>query len=203
MDMEDQSEIDYQLDLDEDSSVIFDIPEEILEIDQDFGSDSGSLGYLDEDDGSLEPDGSDSGDGSGDNNLPEIITQLQDQLLKGYTLPPCPTQAPRQHGLSKAETLSLHHYVAWTESNGTVKAYNSHARVLTEATKEEILSLHKVRQLALDLAGLRPSFVDMCPKSCMAFTGSSQSEPNCTYSHKGNVCNESRYQPHQHLPGLN
>jgi hypothetical protein len=56
MDMEDQSEIDYQLDLDEDSSVIFDIPEEILEIDQDFGSDSGSLGYLDEDDGSLEPD---------------------------------------------------------------------------------------------------------------------------------------------------
>jgi hypothetical protein len=61
MDMEDQSEIDYQLDLDEDSSVIFDIPEEILEIDQDFGSDSGSLGYLDKDDGSLEPDGSDSG----------------------------------------------------------------------------------------------------------------------------------------------
>jgi hypothetical protein len=125
--------------------------------------------------------------------LPEIIVQLQKQLLKGYTLPPCPTLAPGQQTLSQAEILSLQHYIAWTESNGTVKAYNAHAQVLAKATQEEILSLYKARKLALKLTGLKPCFVDMCPKSCMAFTGDSHSQSTCSYSHNGKDCNEPRY----------
>ena len=129
--------------------------------------------------------------------MPEVIIQLQEKLLREYTLPPCPDQAPPQPDLSRAEILSLHHYIAWTESNGTVKAYDAHAQVLSQATEEEILSLHKVRQLALDLAGLTPSFVDMCPKSCMAYTGDFESNTMCTHSNKGKECNEPRYHPQQ------
>jgi hypothetical protein len=47
--------------------------------------------------------------------------------------------------------LSIQHYLAWTETHGTVKAYGAHAQVLAEATQEEILSLYKVRQLAMDI----------------------------------------------------
>jgi len=81
--------------------------------------------------------------------LPDVVIQLQKDLLGDYTLPPCPDKAPPQYVLSRAEKLSLQHYFAWTESHGTVKAYNAHARVLAGATKEEILSLFKVRQLAV------------------------------------------------------
>ncbi len=211
MDVEDHAEPDDQSDIDDDKSVIFNPPEEILDCSLDSRSDAGSsssqLGFLDDDDGFLEPDYSapdkaahvpSGGDGrSVDDNLLEIIIQLQNQLLKGYTLPSCPDVAPLQHTLSRAEMLSLQHYLAWTESHGTVKAYNAHAKVLSEATREEILSLYKVRQLAQDLTGLKSSFVDMCPKSCMAFTGDSQSHSTCSYSHNGKDCNEPRYRPQQ------
>ena len=82
-------------------------------------------------------------------------------------------------------------------SMAAVKAYNAHALVLSHAIKEEILSLHKVRKLALDIAGLTTSFVDMCPKSCMAYTGDFESNTFCTQSKKGKVCNEPPYQPQQ------
>jgi hypothetical protein len=71
--------------------------------------------------------------------------------------------------------------------------YNAHAQVLAEATQEEILSLYKVRKLALKLTGLKPCFVDICPRSCMAFTGDSHSQSTCSYSHNGKDCNEPRY----------
>ena len=200
MDMEDPSESDYYWDLGGDGHAIFDIPEEVLETAEDSDSEHGSADEQYYDDGSAELDDAElygSTESGGDGNVPEIITQLQQKLLKGYTLPPIPEQAPSRPDLSRAQRLSLHHYFAWIESNGTVKAYNAHAQVLSQATEEEIFSLYKVRQLALDLAGLTPSFVDMCPKSCMAYTGDSESETMCTHSHKGKVCNEPRYLPQQ------
>ena len=100
-----------------------------------------------------------------------------------------------QHTHSQTEILSLKHYLAWTESNGTVKVYNAHAQVLTEATQVAILSLYKARKLATKLTGIKPCFVDMCPKSCMVFTGKFQSQSTCSYSHNGKVCNEPCYQP--------
>lgn len=159
----------YLFDLDEDRLALFDIPEEIFpETPQNSDSDDNGLyDNLGDDGGILEPDDlapTSSGDGSG-RNVPDVIIQLQEKLLKGYKLPPYPDQAPSQPALSPAEIWSLHHYFAWVEFNGTVKAYNAHALVLSHATKEEILSLHKVRKLALDLAGLTTSFMDMYPKA--------------------------------------
>ena len=165
----------------------------------DFGGDNGSLEPcgLPDDSAQYEAPYEPPSGGGNSGNLPEIIIQLQKQLLKGYTLPPCPTQAPVHHTLSEAEILSLKHYLAWAESHGTVKAYNAHAKVLTEATQVVILSLYKARKLASKLTGIKPCFVDMCPKSCMAFTGKFQSQSTCSYSHNGKVCNEPRYQPNR------
>jgi hypothetical protein len=183
-----------------DSSVMFDFPEETMEAARDSGSESG---YLDDNDSSLGLDddyqamrGSSEtviSDGDRHCNMPDVVIWLQKQLLRGYTLPPCPDEAPLRPMLSREQILSLQHYLAWTDSHGTVKAYNAHAQVLAEATQVEILSLYRVRKLALKLTGLQPTVVDMCPKSCMAFTGDSQSELTCSY--KG--CNERRYQSQQ------
>ena len=190
---------------DDDSSVIFNIPEETMGAPLGSGSESDPLEYDLDDDSNLKdldeaiPGSSSHVDyyGSDDGDLPGVITQLQKELLKGYTLPPCPVEPPWQCTLSRAETLSLKHYLAWTESHGTVKAYNAHAQVLAEATEEEILSLYKVKQLAMTLTGLKPSFVEMCPRSCMAFTGKFKDQSTCSYSHNGKDCNVSRYKPTQ------
>ena len=182
LDMEYQSEPYYHyLDLDGDDHAIFDIPEEVLESAQDFASEHSSADEQYDDDSSSELHYEElyGPTKSRDGNVPEIISQLQEKLLKGYTLPPIPEQDPPKPDLSRAQRLSLHHYFAWVESNGTVKAYNSHARVLLQATGEEILSLHRVRQLALDIAGLTPQFVEMCPKSCQAYTGDFESDVMC------------------------
>ena len=111
----------YLLDVDEDRLALFDIPEEILsETPQDCNSDDdGSDDNLGGGSGGiLEPNdlaSTSSGDGS-DRNVPDVIIQLKEKLLKGYKLPPYPAQAPSQYALSPAEILSLHHYVAWVES---------------------------------------------------------------------------------------
>jgi len=126
-------------------------------------------------------------------SLPDSVIQLQKELLGDYMLPSCPTQAPLQHPLSKAEELSLQHYFAWTDSHGTVKAYNAHAKVLAEATTEKILSLYKVRQLAMNLTKIKTSFIHICPKSCMAFTGKHQSDTICSH----NNCGELWYKSHE------
>jgi hypothetical protein len=76
----------------------------------DFGPDSGQLDDLRDDDDYLEPDDSLEPDGSapyqgssdsdnedGSEDLPDIIIQLQEKLLNGYTLPVCPSEAPLQH----------------------------------------------------------------------------------------------------------
>jgi hypothetical protein len=190
-------------DAEDDSSVIFNIPEETMGAPLGSGSESDPLDYDLDDDSNLEgpdeaiPGSSPMDYGSSDGDLPDVIRQLQKELLKGYTLPPCPVEPPQQRTLSWAEKLSLKHYLAWTESHGTVKAYNAHAQVLAEATEVEILSLYKVKQLAMTLTGLKPSFVEMCPRSCMAFTGKFKNQSTCSYSHNGKDCNESRYQPTQ------
>jgi hypothetical protein len=192
-DMEDQSESDQE--------DLFNFLEESLEATLRSGSESSEP-----DDHFEDPDvhralygSSEAGDGNYNGNLPNVIMQLQKQLLKEYILPPCPAMAPLQWTLDRAETLSLQHYLVWTESHGTVKAYNAHARVLAEATKEEILSLHRVKQLAMNLTGLKPLQVDMCPKSCMAYTGNFQSDLTCSYGHKGrdSGCSERRYKSAQ------
>jgi hypothetical protein len=128
--------------------------------------------------------------------MPDVIKQLQKQLLNGYLLPPCPAEPPQQHSLSRVETLSLKHYLAWTESHGTVKAYNSHAQVLAEATMEEILSLYKVKQLAMNLTGIKPSFVEMCPKKLHGLYWKFQTQL-LAHTVNGKDCNEPCYKSPQ------
>ena len=134
MDMGGQSDSDQE----DNSSVLFDIPEETMQT-LGSGSESGQLDEPDDYDGFLPDDlatyesyqgvygSSSSGVGIHDGDLPHVIIRLKEQLLNGYTLPPCPTEPPLQRTLSRAETLALKHYIAWTESHGTVKAYDAHA----------------------------------------------------------------------------
>jgi len=126
--------------------------------------------------------------------LPDAVLELKRKLLGDYSLPNPPVGMTVPHVLSRAEELSLQHYIAWAESQGTVKAYSSHAKVLEEATGTKILSLYAARKLTERLTGLSPSFIDMCPRSCMAYTGDFQSQTFCTHSHDGKICNEPRYQ---------
>ena len=129
-------------------------------------------------------------------DLPEVIKRLRKQLLNGYTCPNHPPlEDPRGRSLTKAEELSLKHYMAWVDSRGTVKAYGFHATVLYQATGIEILTLYAVRKLAIELTGLSSQMVDMCPKSCMAFTGEFKDLQFCTYIRgKGlGPCGQPRY----------
>jgi hypothetical protein len=114
--------------------------------------------------------------------LPEVIKKLQVQLLAGYTHPNHPPiHDPRGCSLTESEELSLKHYMAWVDSHGTVKGYRLHAQVLQNATNIEILSLYLVRKLVIELTGLTSQLVDMCPKSCMAFTGEFKDLCFCIY----------------------
>ncbi len=126
---------------------------------------------------------------------PRIIQKLRMQLLNGYTLSNHPSFSPRESLLTPDEKLSLKHYIAWVDTHGTVNAYNAHAKVLKEATGQKILSLHMVRKLAMNLTDLLSQVVDMCPKSCMAFTGEFKDCNSCPYIHDKHhgACGEPRY----------
>lgn len=95
-----------------------------------------------------------------------------------------------------SERLSLQHYVAWRKSNGTVQGYKLHAAVLHNATATKILPLSKVKKLAESLTGFISRKIDMCPRSCIAYTGPYKQMDRCPYIHqnaKGQPCNEARY----------
>ncbi|KAF8333783.1 hypothetical protein F5887DRAFT_893111, partial [Amanita rubescens] len=125
---------------------------------------------------------------------PREREMLQQKLKGEYT---CPTDVPlglippRQ--LSVTERLSLQHYIAWQKSNGTELAYILHAQVLQDATNVEILSLKLAKKLAMDLSGMRPQKIDICPNSCIAYTGVYESLANCPYIKDKKKCNEPRY----------
>jgi Transposase family tnp2 len=134
-------------------------------------------------------------------DLPDVVKRLRKQLLSSYTQPIYPPiDDPRECSLTPAEQLSLKHYVGWVDSRGTVKAYAIHAKILQEATGLEILSLYMARKLAIERTGLSSQLVDMCPKSCMAFTGEFKNLRSCNYirdKRKG-PCGELRYDKKDH-----
>ena len=126
--------------------------------------------------------------------LPNTLVELRKRLLGDYVLP---TEPPHQSAgvrtLTASEILSLQHYVAWRKSNGTVYAYKLHANVLAMASKMEILSQHHAKMLAQILTDFVPRMVDMCPRSCIAYTGVYESLKKCPYVHGKDICNEQRY----------
>ncbi|KAH8978361.1 hypothetical protein EDB86DRAFT_3090785 [Lactarius hatsudake] len=123
------------------------------------------------------------------------------KLLSDYTPPNHPpVDDSRGRSLTPDEELSLKHYIAWVDSRGTVKAYRLHAQVLQEATGTEILSLYMVQKLAVELTGLSSQLVDMCPKSCMAFTGEFKDLRSCIHIRDKRLgpCGEPRYDKNGH-----
>jgi hypothetical protein len=123
--------------------------------------------------------------------VPDVVARLQRQLLAGYTPPIYPPIDDSRGGtLTESEELSLKHYMAWVDSHGTVKAYRLHAEVLQKATDIEILTLYMVRKLAMKVLGLSSQMVDMCPRSCMAFTGDFKHHCTCIHICDNHVCGE-------------
>src|ERR1700723_1363955 len=116
-------------------------------------------------------------------DLPSTVQELQHDLLGEYKLPDSPpSTVPGPRPLSDSERLSLKHYVAWKKSNGTVLAFKLHAEVLHQATGVEILALYSVQKLATALTELKPLQIDMCPKSCMEYTGTFAGLESCIHS---------------------
>lgn len=124
------------------------------------------------------------------------LQALKKELLGDYRTP---SEAPSEPfilpELDDVQKLSLKHYSAWQKSNGTVKAYTLHASVLAEATGTEILSLYKVEALAESITRLHPRSIDICPKSCIAYTGKYSHLDKCPYisSATRKECNTPRY----------
>ncbi|PPR07819.1 hypothetical protein CVT24_002892, partial [Panaeolus cyanescens] len=127
--------------------------------------------------------------------LPDCVRSLQQDLIGNHQPDTKPTSPPLRKVLDPTEILSLQHYIAWRNSNGTVHAYNEHRRVLADATGKDILSLHNVRTLALEIAKLEPKRIDMCRRSCMAYTGPNADLDRCPYVHgkEKHPCNEPQF----------
>lgn len=136
----------------------------------------------------------DDGDSETYFNLPSSLEELRTKLLRGYSTPAeCPDTVSAPKELTSSEMLSLKHYIAWKKSNGTVLAYKLHAQILQHATDVEILTLHSVKKCAATLADFEPDKIDMCPKSCIAFTGEFEDMKFCPYVRAGKQCGELRY----------
>jgi hypothetical protein len=56
-----------------------------------------------------------------------------------------------------------------------------HAAVLEKATRTRILSLYLANKLAISLTELTPIRTDMCPASCIAYTGHYENSVTCPY----------------------
>lgn len=124
---------------------------------------------------------------------PDEVKKLQKELLGDYKLGSIPGTTSSVRELTPQELLSLQHYSAWHKSRGSVLAYKLHAELLTMSTQIPILSLKQVRSLAQELTELYPVHIDMCPKSCIAYTGDYKNLLSCPHVHNKKMCNLPRY----------
>jgi hypothetical protein len=128
-------------------------------------------------------------------SIPPELLLLREQLKNNYKPPPepkAPVHSVRK--LTDSEKLSLQHYLIWKKSNGTVNAYHYHGKLLESVTGTTILSLHMARKLAGELTQYKPTKINMCPQSCIAFTGQYKNYIYCPYKNsKGVVCNQPHY----------
>ncbi|KAI0354178.1 hypothetical protein OH77DRAFT_1504872 [Trametes cingulata] len=104
----------------------------------------------------------------------EIIDQLRNPLTR------CPSLTPD-------ERLSIRLYLA--DSQGADKIYaDTRTAILERHPEDDILSLHLVKKKVAELTGVCALTHDMCPKSCMAYTGPWAALDKCKF------CEESRYE---------
>ena len=176
-----------------DANDFLDLPEDDVQVQEDEGPHCGiGMDLEDEIHGNSQEE--EDGHYTLSHTYPRERDVLQQELKGEYT---CPDEAPLglnpPRELNIDEKLSLQHYIAWQKSNGTELAYKLHAQVLQEGTQVEILPLHAVKKLAMDLSGLRPYKIDICPNSCIAYTGAYSNLTNCPYVKDKDKCNEPRY----------
>src|SRR5271168_1236135 len=129
---------------------------------------------------------------------PKALDDLREQLLDGYKPPDeCPPDiktGKELDTLTRDARISLEHFVAWKKSNGTVKAYEMHAKVLASHTGAIILTLYQAKKLAVKLTGFYATKIDMCSKSCIAYTGKYETLDKCPYKPgSGPICGSPRY----------
>ncbi|KAM5545209.1 hypothetical protein V8D89_001320 [Ganoderma adspersum] len=88
--------------------------------------------------------------------------------------------------LTADEHLSVKLFLA--DTDGSEKIYNeSHKAILERHPDNDILSHHSVKKKIAELTGIHPLTHDMCPKSCMAYTGPWEDLDTCKF------CSEPRY----------
>ncbi|KAF9522525.1 hypothetical protein CPB83DRAFT_776977, partial [Crepidotus variabilis] len=114
--------------------------------------------------------------------IPEVVQKLCQKLKGSYSVPPPLTSPPIFRQLEPSELHSLRHYAAWIRSNGTIRAYKEHGLVLAAAAQVPILTIHKAKKLAAELTKFVPLEVDMCPRSCIAYTGDHGDLTHCPYT---------------------
>ncbi|KAI0370817.1 hypothetical protein BV20DRAFT_943688 [Pilatotrama ljubarskyi] len=87
----------------------------------------------------------------------EVIEQLRNPITRSPTLSP-------------DERLSIRLYLA--DSQGADKIYtDSRSAILERHPEDDILSLYQVKKKIAELTGVCALTHDMCPRSCMAYTG--------------------------------
>lgn len=102
---------------------------------------------------------------------PSIRADFQKELLGDYTSRDKPTMPFTIPALTPTLCLSLKLYLVWLDTQGTTRAYDQHRQLLSDATGTEILLLYMVRKEAAGLVKFSPQHIDICPKSCIAYTG--------------------------------
>ncbi|KAE8222619.1 hypothetical protein CF319_g4216 [Tilletia indica] len=96
--------------------------------------------------------------------------------------PPPPSLESSSSNLATLDLLA-----AWRKTGGTVENYVAFSAVLARHAKTEIKTLYLAGRLVEETSGLVPIEVDMCPASCVAFTGPREDMTHCP------MCGLARY----------
>ncbi|KAE8250423.1 hypothetical protein A4X13_0g4740 [Tilletia indica] len=117
---------------------------------------------------------------------PTLAPLGKDHLLS-VLLPPDPyayvpdvdSPAPPLVDQSKSAVATMDLLAAWQSTGGTRENYAKVGAVLQKHAETAILSLHSAQRLVEESSGLAPVVYDMCPSSCVAFTGPRQDLDHC------------------------
>ncbi|PIL33236.1 hypothetical protein GSI_04686 [Ganoderma sinense ZZ0214-1] len=112
---------------------------------------------------------------------------LEDSRLDSDTINHLLWEPPTELAkLSADDRLSIKLFLA--DTNGSEKIYKETRKaVLEHHPNDPILSHHSVKKKVAELTGIYPLTYDMCPKSCMAYTGPWEGLDRCKF------CSEPRY----------
>ncbi|THH16725.1 hypothetical protein EUX98_g9255 [Antrodiella citrinella] len=103
-----------------------------------------------------------------------------------HNLRHAPTDIP---SLSPDERLSIDLFLA--DTDGSEEIYNlSRDAILRRFPDTEVLTHHLIKQKVAELTGISPILTDMCPNTCIAYTG-----PQFAHLDKCPICKEDRYEP--------